>query len=320
MRRLLVPALLLVAALAAAGCDVTGSAEQPPEYVVEGYLVAGSGWRSVRVSRTASVQETYSFSELAVSGADVQVEKLNADGDVTATYPYRDRRPGVYVPEDPDAPVEPLGTYRLRVEIPSEAGGPHTITSTTTVPDTFRVTRASADTATYQGEEQVRLTVTRSQYPGRQSKFVFSTRALTPPALTKRRLTPFVREVIGDTADVNLRDIQQNSSPIVNESNYIQNDDGTVTISVPWIVFTFYGPNRLSARVPDDNMYDYLRSYSAQQGGPTLAPGEIPNVIDNVEGGTGVFGSYARVSSFLMLRRADSASAPSAPRDASRVP
>ena len=42
-----------------------------------------------------------------------------------------------------------------------------------------------------------------------------------------------------------------------------------------------------------DFIYDFLRSQSVQLGGSSISPGEIPNVIYNIEGGIGVFGSIA---------------------------
>ena len=56
------------------------------------------------------------------------------------------------------------------------------------------------------------------------------------------------------------------------------------------------------ASAVDDNLFDFIRSQSVQQGGSTLAPGEIPNVLDHIEGGTGIFGSLARVSHETFVR------------------
>lgn len=57
----------------------------------------------------------------------------------------------------------------------------------------------------------------------------------------------------------------------------------------------FYGPNEVGVNVIDDTLFDLIRTQQTQQGVPDagLGPGEIPNVIEHVEGGTGVFGSYA---------------------------
>lgn len=89
-------------------------------------------------------------------------------------------------------------------------------------------------------------------------------------------------------------------TPLLNEGNYVQNPDGTLTIDLPWIGFAFYGPNRVAVNVVDTNYYDFLRTQRAQQG---RRPGEIPNVRDHVDGGTGLFASLARVESDVNVLR-----------------
>jgi hypothetical protein len=74
------------------------------------------------------------------------------------------------------------------------------------------------------------------------------------------------------------------------------NADGTLTLQLPWLAVAFYGRNRTTANAIDDNLYDFVRTQSAQQRGGGFTPGSIPNVIEHVEGGTGVFGSIARQS------------------------
>jgi hypothetical protein len=94
------------------------------------------------------------------------------------------------------------------------------------------------------------------------------------------------------------------NSPIINEGNYDINQDGTLTIRLPWIAVAFFGENRLTASALDDNLYDFIRTQTVQQGGSTLSPGEIPNVIERIEGGTGVFGSFARSSYVVRITQA----------------
>jgi hypothetical protein len=50
-------------------------------------------------------------------------------------------------------------------------------------------------------------------------------------------------------------------------------------------------------------MYDFIRSQTAQQGGGGFTPGSIPNVIETVEGGGGLFGSMASVRSEIFVDR-----------------
>ena len=259
---------------------------------MESYLIAGEPLGIVRVSRSSTVTRVYDFTSNAVRGADVRITRMDEGGAPDAEYVFTtiDEEPGVYRP-DPNADLEVLAgrTYRLEVDVP---GVSENVTSTTIVPGAFELIRASADTIQYQGAGQLELDVTRSFYPGRQSIFIFATESLDPrPEL----LTPFYSDVTdGDEDDI--EDLRITESPIINEANYDVNDDGTLTIKLPWIAVAFYGSNRLTANALDENMYDFIRTHTVQQGGSTLAPGEIPNVIDHVEGGNGIFGSIARSS------------------------
>jgi hypothetical protein len=273
-------------------CDTTSVSEFEPQVVVEAYIVAGEPLRQVRVTRTVSVDELYDPVLAALNDAEVEISLLDQSGAVEDTYPFvLSADPGVYVPLQ-SATVLPLREYRLQVRTPL---APEPVTSETTVPGLFEVIEISADSLTYQGDEQFEVRLTRSTYPGRQSIFVFSTESLDP---TVENLTPLYREIaVGDDDSIDPADLQEflvNESPPFNEGNYTPNPDGTLTIQYPWIALAFYGPNRIIANALDDNLFDYLRSQSIQQQPSTLSPGTIPNIIDRVEGGTGVFGSFAR--------------------------
>lgn len=74
----------------------------------------------------------------------------------------------------------------------------------------------------------------------------------------------------------------------------------------PGLAISFYGPNRIIANAIDDNLYDFVRSQSIQQGGSTFSPGEIPNPLERIVGAHGVFGSYARISHEFFVLRAES--------------
>ena len=275
------------------GCDLLeprGETTEQEDIVVESYQVAGEPLASVRLSESAPLDETYDFSEQALSGAEVAIERLEEDGTVAERYAYRERPDtvGVYEAEDSSVAVEPLGTYRLDVRLPDTD---ETVTATTVVPDTFQVTDVSATEVVYQGDDQIEYTVTPSAYPGRdQAFFIFSTEA---QEVDKENLTPFFREGF-ERGEVELDEFRVTSSPILNESSYeVDEETGRIRIQLPWISIAFYGLNRTRASAIDDNLFDFVRTQGAQQGGAGLTPGSIPNVIDHVDGGTGVFGSMA---------------------------
>jgi hypothetical protein len=113
----------------------------------------------------------------------------------------------------------------------------------------------------------------------------------TPDSTLRKGLTPLYADQY-DAEEDSLTRFRINSSGLLNQGSFTENADGTITVDLPWLGVAFFGPNRVALNVVDDNYYDFLRSQSAQQG--AFAPGEIPNVIEHVKGGTGIFGSYAR--------------------------
>lgn len=305
MRRL-APLLLL---FAVAGCDsLGGDAGFTPEVVVESYQLAGRPFEPVRLSRTAPVDRLYNAEEQAIRDARVAVVLLRADGTEEARFPFAlsNGADGRYDAVGAGGVVLPLRRYRLEADVP----GFGRVTSETVVPDTFRIVSANADSLTYQGAQQFIFRVTRSAYPGRKTFYNFTTETLLDePAVTDA--TPFIRSFldqnndgrVDDDVDFDLEDLRISGSPLLNEANYIENADGTISIRLPWIAVVFYGPNRIAANAVDDNLYDFVRSQSVQQGGSTLSPGEIPNVLDRVENGRGLFGSYARVERRVFVAR-----------------
>lgn len=283
------------------GCDTTSTVPDA-QVVVEAYLQARSPFPSVRLSRTVGATEQFNPAETAVEGADVVVERLDADSTVTATVTYseRDSVAGLYVP-DQAGRVQPQTTYRLRATTPDGT----TLTSTTTVPAPVEIVETQNDTSVYQSANQPTFVVDApSRGPDRQNVFVFTTTSLldfenTPDSTLRQFLTPFYADSFDPDED-SLDALRLTSSGLLNEGNFERNADGTVTINLPWLAVAFFGPNEVAVTVVDDNYYDFLRSQSVQQGG--FAPGEIPNVIEHVEGGTGLFGSYAQASRPVLIR------------------
>ena len=286
------------AALALAGCDFYESAEFEDDYVLESLLLAGDPFRVVRLSRTAGIDETYSFSKQAVSGAEMRLELLGPQGEVAERFPLVEDpgAKGVYRPEDTAPQVLPGRTYRLRAETPSG----DELSASTTVPPAAELVSASAEalpfprTGQSQREgERLRLRITS---PGAADAPVRLFLINVAVNADEENLTDFARGLLNESSgDLELDDLRIAESPILDESVYTRNDDGTITIDVPWFVFSFYGTNEIGVLVLDEVLYDFIRSQAAQQGVSTLSPGEIPNALDNVGGGTGVFGSFTAV-------------------------
>lgn len=281
------------------GCDTT--ATQPDgQVVVEAYVKAGVPLPPVRLSRTVDVAAGYDPDGSAVRQATVVVEELAEDtADVErVAYSERDSIPGVYTPTR-TVTVEAQRTYRLRAETTDGT----TVTATTTVPGPINIVETAYDTTTYQSADQPSFTVDLPRRSDRQNVFTFTTASLldfrnTPDSTLRQSLTPFYADSFDPEAD-SIQEFRVTSSGLLNEGNFERTSEGTITIDLPWLAVAFFGPNEVRVNVVDDNYYDLLRSQQAQQGG--FAPGEIPNVIDHVEGGTGIFGSYAEGSRFVFI-------------------
>jgi hypothetical protein len=285
--------LSVVVLVSLLSCDVSDVLDEDLDLVVESYLVVGEDLPTVRLSRTVPVGQPYSFSRNAVSDAVVEVSLLDSEGEPEKTFQYREltERRGNYVALDPD-PVLALRTYRLDVAVP---GRQRRMRGETLVPGGFEVVREGLGEVVYQGPSQFALGVTRSVYPDRQALFMFTVEALQPSA---ELLTPFYREIVEpDDPDSgeDIEDFVSIESQVINELNYDILDDGTLTVKLPWFAVAFYGPHRITVSAIDNNLYDFLRSHNVQQGGSTLAPGEIPNPINRIDGGTGIFGSLSRI-------------------------
>lgn len=286
-------ALLVFLASFAWGCDATAPSDFESEVVVEGYLEAGKRLPDLRLSRTVPLDAAYDIEHTGIGGAVVKVRLLDEGGGIEEEYDYRnsDANVGLYFPASGwnDTPtIQPLRSYELYVEAP---GFPGPITSRTFVPDTFFVADISADSIEYLSPGQLTFELSPTEYPGRQNIYLITTVAQD---VRESNLTPFAQGLL-EGSDLTFDDIRERTAPLLNESNFERMDDGFIRIRFPWIGIYFYRSNEILVSAVDDNLHDFVRSQSVQQGGSTLPPGEIPNVLEHVEGGRGIFGSYARV-------------------------
>lgn len=280
-----------------AGCDSVTYDNLESDVVVEMILIADEPLPPLRLSRTVGLDETLDFSAQAISEATVQMS-LRTSAQAPLLLTEKPGQQGIYYPAEDDHIVEPGGVYDLHVQIPGDS---RTVTSTTIVPGRFELLSASLDSAIYQADEQLTLTLTKSTHPNRElNYFIFVTEALD---VREEQLVPIAKAIMEANDDITLEDFRVNGSPLVSSGNFEVSPNGTITIQYPWIGVVFYGPNRLSLNAVDDNIYDLVRSQSVQQGGSTFGPGEIPNPIENLVGAHGVFGSMARAThEFVVLR------------------
>ena len=278
-------------------CDLYQQDSYREYYVVESYLVANDSLPQVRLSTTSPIDERYTFDEQALSGAAIEIRLLESDSTIAETYSYSEQEPGIYLP-DTSALVEDSRLYQLHAVT---AGG-DSISSTTFVPGDFRSVNQVEDRYVYQSEQQIEVITTPSSYiTNRQTFYIFTINVIEPDS---SRLTPFYRDLVINE-DNEIGNYFINSSGIINEGNYSRNEDGNITLRVPWLAIAFYGSNDVVANAIDDNMYDFLRSQDVQTGGTNLSPGEIQNIEYNVKGGIGIFGSMASDTNRVFIERSE---------------
>ncbi|MEM6646800.1 MAG: DUF4249 family protein [Bacteroidota bacterium] len=294
-------ALLLTLVLGVAACDINDPDGFEQEYIVEAYLEAMQPLGHVRLSQSVPIDGVFDFDALSVGGAEVRMLLEAPDGSIERTLDFAPSpsERGIYRALDASAIALPRRTYRLEVSIPDGS----MLSASTIVPDTFSVVQVNNLTATYATDDQVSVDLTPSFYPGRQSYYLFTVESLQP---TQDNLVPFIFAFLDENGDGeldddddfepdDLLDIRIGNSPPLNEANYTLNADGSLNVPLPWLAVAFYGPTTIAASALDDNLYDFIRSEAVQQGGSTLSPGEVPNILTRIEGGKGVFGSFARV-------------------------
>ncbi len=262
-------------------------------YVVEAYLAANRDLPPVEVSKTLPAGEAYSFKKAALDDASVSIQRLDSNGVAAKTYTYYRKYPGTYTPKNPE-PVLPEHRYRLMVAFPNG----DSVTARTLVPGAFHPVGPVPDSSVYKAR-QIAVTITPSYYPGRQSYYIFTVNAVNPK---ESRLTPFYTNLVSNE-DTTISDFYINSSGIINQKNYDQNPDGTLTIKLPWLAVAFYGKNKIVANAIDDNLYDFARTQSAQTGGSSLPPGQIQNIRYHVKGGIGIFGSMASDTISVFIKK-----------------
>jgi hypothetical protein len=272
-------------------CDLYKQDDYTEQFVVEAYLIADEDLPEIRLTTTGPIDQVFDINSRAVNDATIVIREFDENGELQWTEVYQNRALGYYDPTSANRLVLPRRKYDL--EITTNSGD--IIRASTVVPDTFSVVSLNATALPYQGPEQFELLLTPSYNPNRQTYYIFSTQTLDPE---NAEFTPFYANFADDREDFYIV-----SSGILNESSTNGGGSGLIELTYPWIGVAFFGPNRITTSAVDDNIYDFVRSASVQLGGGTQSPGEIENIISNIEGAIGIFGSYARISTDVEIQK-----------------
>ena len=313
---------VLIAALPLAGCDSLTSSPYEEQVVVSAALEVGAPFPNIFLTRTVPLDQRVDPNAIAIEDATLSVALLSPEGSVESVfeYEYSLRGEGRYRAIDEETVVLPGRTYRIRVDVP---GFDERIVGETTTPEAIDVVERPPDEVVYLGDPfGPRFRVATASTDARQSVYVIGVQAEAPDeyevferedgSFGLRRLfvpglfgpTPDIASFIDDVdcepegadfdCDFLPSDFASGSSPLLNEETYIDNGDGTVTVSVPWLAVSFYGPHTFTLNALDDALVDFVATQAVQFNPTTLSPGEIPNVTSNLRGpAVGVFGSFA---------------------------
>ena len=310
--------LLCLLTLAAAGCDGSVDDDFTPQLVVSAFLGTAEPLPEARLARTTRLTAVFDPAAAAVEGAEVTITLLAPDGSDEAVYAYTySGKLGLYLPDDREATVLELRTYRLDLTGPDG----ERLTAQTTVPPDYDLIEPPADSVVYDGGTGPEVRVTQSSTEDRLAAFVGSVRARAPDDFEEVQIdgetryrslnlpgrfrpVPLFQRFL-DCAEAEdghlvceedpLQDgVVVGTSPVLNEESYEDLGDGTIRVRVPFLAFGYYGPYDLTLVSLDEAFQDFVQTQAIQGGGSTLSPGEIPNVTTNVEGGLGVFGSFSR--------------------------
>lgn len=268
------------------GCGIYEQDDYTELVVLEAYAIANRELPDVRLSITVPAMEEYNFSDAALTEASVTISLLKQDGSVDQSFDYRQQAAGVYRSIDRNHLVEAGRSYRVDITFGDRS---EVLSARTTVPRQFEILSEVAESYVYQSENQLELLLSATESDARQNIYVFNTLAREP---STENLTPFYKDAV-ENRDAELTEFLNNSSGLINEGNFEILEGQTIQLRFPWIGVAFFGENAVVTNSVDQNLADLVRSEELQLGGSTLPPGEIPNLIYNVEGGIGVFGSIA---------------------------
>lgn len=267
-------------------CDIYNQEDYQEYIVVEAYAVANNSLPEVHVTSTSPVELEYDRRSQILQNANVRITLLDNSGNDTEMFDYSFSLSNNSYITPSFHQVQPNATYRLDIDFDDR---PEIIRAYTIIPDEFRILNELPAEIIYQSNEQLEITVSAPKRTNFNNVFVFSTIAENP---TAENLTPFYRASF-DNENLELTDVKINSSGLINEGNFEINPNQTITLRFPWIGVAFYGESKIVINSVDKNLADLVRSQQVQLGGSTLSPGEIPNLIYNIEGGIGIFGSLS---------------------------
>ncbi len=278
MKALLITILLLVG-LGISSCEQTTDAVFTPQIVLEGYLYANEPLDSIVIRRTIEITQgdSIAYVERAI------VTLSSPDKDYLLV--ERTGAPGRYHPQEEFIAL-PGVTYKLRVEAMGQVA-----TSETTIPDVIRLDSAKV------GDKPLSITsIDTVDYPSSREELnkpgvrLWWTRSATAKGYALEAVTFDTTAEIIDLSpdDDNLPD----STSMGRYRFFILSQSEQLA----WRQFRRYGENTVRALALDRNLQDFAL-------GLYLTQSQFDNNTLHVSGGLGIFGSAARGSMRVFIRK-----------------
>jgi hypothetical protein len=271
--------LFVFSGVAFSACEQTVDATFSPQLVIEGYLYANEPLDSIVVRRTIEITQGDSIAY--VEGAIV-----------TLTSPEKEYRlieqrnaPGRYHPQEP-VMILPGVTYKLRVE-----GMGQVATSETTVPEAIHLDSAKIDQRplSITGLDTVDYPATRDELVKPGVRLWWSKSATASGYGMEAVTFDSTAEIIDfDPNDLNVPD----STSMGRYRFFILSQSEQIV----WRQFRRYGENTVRALALDRNLQDFAL-------GLFISQSQFDNNTLHIDGGLGVFGSAARASMRVFIRK-----------------
>lgn len=283
-----IPFIILTGILYISGsCTLYEEDAPESEYFVYSQLTALDPLPQIQISNTIQFESESMRDKQGVSGSDVRLHLLDSRGTRKETYTYTETSKGRYRNRTDDTVrIQPRRTYELEIKAP-DAG--EALTSTTTVPDTFSLKNTVRDSVVYLQPDQLEYQITSSFNSNQKGSYIFTTIALDAD---NNKLVPYY-----ESSSMNRVGLRNFRSKVIQGATFEKQND-LLNIRYPWESISHYGPQEIQIHAIDENMKEFYTTLDEQTGNEYLPPGEIRNIIYNVDGGIGLFGSKATVKAY----------------------
>lgn len=272
---------VLLGALMMTGCEDPVPTDYVPQYVFTGYLIVDRPVSDVTLSRSLAPLDTFVFAEAAVADASIRI--WSDQDTIDLVYRASDSGVGGYFGSDDAQLVRPGTTYHMEAQLQDGT----VLRSETTTPQRIEWIQAPRDTLQYPKDtlklpspDSLKLIWTRAEGVTEYLIRVQSLDTLgygvylTPPTNEpNRRIERFFEE----------------NAPRYNDVvrwGFLQNTQTNVV----WVAFKWFGLHDVTVYAPDPAMLEWFKQL--QFGG-----NQYNDLLSNVEGGIGVFGSASIVTS-----------------------